>query len=140
MLLPFQCVLIYSIRETVILLAASGSSVYSFDLKSGSVLSVWPSEHCNLSSDVNNSVPQAQSTKPSSKSRNSSLNEDAKTSPAKTGLKDGYNKSTDTQTSNFVIKLASSINGQHIIGITEDKCVHVLRLSADGALIQLSER
>lgn len=140
MLLPFQCVLICSFRETEILLAASGSSVYSFDLKCGSVLSTWPSEHCNLFSDVSNSVPQTQSSKPSSKRRDSPSNEDVKTSPAKSRLEDGFSKSIDTQTSNFVIKLAGSSNGQHIIAITEDKCVHVLRLSSDGALIQLSER
>lgn len=140
MLLPFQCVLIGSFRETDILVAASGSSIYSFDLKCGSVLSTWPSEHCNLSADVSSSAPQVQSSKPSSKRQNSPSNEDVKSSPAKSRLEDGSSKSTDTQISNFVIKLAGSRNGQHIIAITEDKCVHVLRLSSDGALIQLSER
>lgn len=140
MLLPFQCVLICSLRETEILLAASGSFVYSFDLKCGSVLSIWPSGHCNLFSDMSSSVPQTQSSKPSSKRRNSSSNEDVKNSPAKLSFEDGFSKSTDTQTSNFVIKLAGSSNGQHIIAITEDKCVHVLSLSSDGALTQLSER
>lgn len=139
MLLPFQCVLICSIGETEILLAASGSSVYSFDLKCGSVLSTWPSERCHLSS-VGSSAPQAQSSKPSPKRRNSPSNEDVKSSPMKSRLEDGYSKLIDNQNSNFVIKLAGSSNGQHIIAITEDKCVHVLRLLADGDLIQLSER
>lgn len=139
MLLPFQCVLICSIGETEILLAASGSSVYSFDLKCGSVLSTWPPERCNLFS-VGSSAPQAQSSNPSPKRQNSPSNEDVKSSPTKSRLEDGYSQSIDTQNSNFVLKLAGSSNGQHIIAITEDKCVHVLRLSADGALIQLSER
>lgn len=139
MLLPFQCVLIRSIGETEILLAASGSSVYSFDLNCGSVLSTWRSENCNLFS-VGSSTPQTLSSKPSPKPQNGPSSEDVKSSPTKSMLEDGNCKSNDTQNSNLVIKLAGSSNGQHIIAITEDKCVHVLRLSADGALIQLSER
>lgn len=139
MLLPFQCVLIRSVGETEILLAASGSSIYSFDLNRGSVLSTWRSEHCNLFS-VGSSTPQTQSPKPSRKPQNSPSNEDVKSSPTKSRLDDENCKSIDTQNSNFVIKLAGSSNGQHIIAVTEDKCVHVLRLSADGTLIQLSER
>lgn len=139
MLLPFQCVLICSIGETEVLLAASGSSVYSFDLKCGSVLSTWPSEHRNIFS-VGSLNPQGESTKPSPKRQNSPSNEDVKSSPTKSSVRDGYRISIDTQNSNFVIKLAGLSNGQHIIAITEDKCVHVLRLSVDGALTQLSER
>lgn len=139
MLLPFQCVLIRSIGKTGILLAASGSSVYSFDLISGSVLSTWRSEHCNLFS-VGSSTPKTVSSKPSPKPQNRPPNEDVKSSPTKSRLEDGNCKSIDTQNSNFIIKLAGSSNGQHIIAITEDKCVHVLSLSADGALLQLSER
>lgn len=139
MLLPFQCVLIRSIGETEILLAASGSSVYSFDLNCGSVLSTWRSEHCNLF-PVGSSTPQTLSSKPSPKPQNGPSNEDVKSSPTKSKLEDGNCKPIDTQNSNLVIKLAGSSNGQHIVAITEDKCVHVLRLSADGALIQLSER
>lgn len=137
MLLPFQCVLICSFRDTEVLLTASGSTIYSFDLKCGSVLSTWPSERCNLTSDVSSPVPQARSPKPSPKRSNSSSNGGAKISPAQSRFEDGYIKSID---SNFVIKLAGSSNSQHIIAITEDKCVHVLSLSSDGALIQLSER
>lgn len=139
MLLPFQCILIRSIGETEILLAASGSFVYSFDLKCGSLLSTWPSEHWNLFS-VGSSTPQAQGSEPSPKRQNSPSNEYVKSSLTKSRLEDGHSKSIDTQNSNFVIKLAGSSNGQHIIAITVDKCVHVLRLSADGALIQLNER
>lgn len=139
MLLPFQFVLIRSIGETEILLAASGSSVYSFDLNRGSMLSTWRSEHCNLFS-VGSSTPRTQSSKPSPKPQNSPSNENVKSSPTKSRLEDGKCKSIDTQNSNFVIKLAGSSNGQHIIAITEDKCVHVLCLSADGALLKLSER
>lgn len=101
------------------------------------MLSTWPSEHCNLSSDGSSLVPQAQSSQPLSKRRNSPSNEDVTISPAKSRFADGYSKSTDT---NFVIKLAGTSNGRHIIAVTEDKCVHVLSLSSEGALIQLSER
>lgn len=137
MLLPFQCVLIRSIGETEVLLAASGSYVYTFNLKCGSVLSTWHSD-CNLFSG-GSSTPQIQSSKPSPKLQNSPSNENVESSP-KSRLEDGNFKSIDTENSNFVIKLAGSSNGQHIIAVTEDKCVHVLRLSADGALIQLSQR
>lgn len=137
MLLPFQCVLIRSIGENEVLLAASGSYVYNFNLNCGSVLSTWHSD-CNLFS-VGSSTAQIQSSKPSPKLENSLSNENVNSSP-KSRLEDGNCKSIVTQNSNFVIKLAGSSNGQHIIAITEDKCVHVLCLSADGALIQLSQR
>ena len=154
MLHPFQCLLGYSDENCGILLAASGSCVYSFDLLGGSLLSRWPPEQESrlqfetLSPAVQFSEGQSigedsqQSIDPPPKRQKKCPTKDeAQSTSTEKNANGSDSKSKDIQGSHSVIlKLAGPTKHRHVVAVTEDKFVRVLQLSTNGMLTQLSER
>ncbi|MCJ1270810.1 tRNA (guanine-N(7)-)-methyltransferase non-catalytic subunit trm82 [Lobaria immixta] len=157
MLHPFQCLLGCSVENTGILLAASGSCIYSFDLSYGTLLSKWPPGQTlsALSETLNPATQQVEDhstgknvpeilERPQKRPKNSPSREASEITSAEAVLKgtNGDNpESKQFQVSwSAVIKLAGPTKEQRIVAVTEDKCIRVLQLSKQGVLNQLSQR
>ena len=156
---PYQC-LLYSHRpqSTIleILIASSGSYIYSFNLASGEHLSSWPSSGESVSSTKESNIllsegsgagareDENEGLQPPSKRRKTSPPAptaaiSTESSSAEIVL-DGE-VSTPDQRSNPVVKLAATSDGDHVVAVTsEDKSMRVYELSARGILNQISER
>lgn len=158
MLRPFQCLLSCSVENTGILLAASGSCIYSFDLQHGSLLSRWPPPEQTQSAlsetpDYATQLPEEHSTqknepdvfgRPPKRRKNSPLTEVSEITSAEAVMKDVNGDNAEPKISQVsrsaVIKLAGPTKDQRVVAVTEDKCIRVLKLSKRGILTQLSER
>lgn len=157
MLRPFQCLLGCLLENTGILLAASGSYIYSFDLLHGSLLSTWPPPAQTQPVLSKTLTPASQlveehSTgknrleileRPQKRRKNSfsaEVSHNASGGPvlSENGDDPEYQKSQVFRST--VIKLAGPTKDQCVVAVTEDKCIRVLRLSTKGVLTQLSER
>ncbi|MCJ1469361.1 tRNA (guanine-N(7)-)-methyltransferase non-catalytic subunit trm82 [Pseudocyphellaria aurata] len=159
MLRPFQCLLGCLVENTGILLAASGSCIYSFGLSHGSLLSTWPppleqtqllpskspSPAAPLVEEVldgkNGSELLGRPSKRRKKSSSSAVPEVTSAEAILKGENDDNLGSKESQVScSVVIKLAGPTKDQLVVAVTEDKYIRVLRLSNNGVLTQLSER
>lgn len=157
MLRPFQCLLGCLVENNGILLAASGSYIYSFDLLHGSLLSTWPapaqtqsalSETSTLASQLveehSTGKNEPEILEPPQKRRKNSLSAEVShiTSAGPVLNENGDDpESKKSQVScSAVIKLAGPTKDQCVVAVTEDKCIRVLQLSTKGVLTQLSER
>lgn len=157
MLRPFQCLLGCLVENTGILLAASGSYIYSFDLLHGSLLSTWPAPAQTQSALSETPTPASQlveghSTgknepelpeRPQKRRKNSLSAEVSHIVSAGPVLNENGDdpESKKSQVScSAVIKLAGPTKDQCVVAVTEDKCIRVLQLSTKGVLTQLSER
>ncbi|KAL9586312.1 MAG: hypothetical protein Q9212_000980 [Teloschistes hypoglaucus] len=83
--------------------------------------------------------------RPTKRQKRVPLDDASESSSAEIVTEDGNSKpskSTTAKASNpNLINLAATSDGQYVIAVTdEDKCVRVLRLDIDGALLQLSKR
>lgn len=158
MLRPFQCLLCYVHENTGILLAASGSSIYSFDLFKGNLLSRWPHNRKNESTPEDASNPdtnnfeddaveaneQQELERPLKRLKNSPSRETPGDIPieflSSDDLGDNSNIVNSVICQSTVIKLAGPTKGRFIVAVTGDKSIRVLHLSLEGTLKQLSER
>lgn len=158
MLRPFQCLLGCLVENAGFLLAASGSCIYSFDLSHGSLLSTWPppEQTQSILSETLNPVTQlgdehsASKDEPeilgraSKRRKNSPLTEVPEIISAKAIPKAVNGDNSESKKSRVscsaVIKLAGPTKDQHVVAVTEDKCIRVLQLSKTGVLTLLSER
>lgn len=155
MLRPFQCLLGCLLEHTGILLAASGSCIYSFDLLHGHLLSAWPPPERNppVFSDaqtpanqlveehlVDENEPRA----PKRRKNSASTTEVPEISSAEAVLQNVNGDNSEPKklrvSCSAVIKLAGPTKDQIVVAVTEDKCIRVLQLSKTGILTQLSER
>ena len=158
---PYQC-LCYCPRagqlETGILVGASGCSIHTFSAQNGRYLSTWPplekdvqarlrrhrsendSEVSNLKKSSQDDFERSVKRQKLSLTRDESGSSSAEIVVAR----DSDNEQLSSQQAPpkpSVVKLACTLNGQHVVAVTgEDKCIRVFDLAADGTLIQLSER
>ena len=150
MLCPFHC-LFFSpgsdLERDDLLIAASGPFIYSFDLISERLLSVWPPQQCEkLSFDTAlGAVDQSSNCSANLKSTNRQTKRQKISSSGEEivpeNAEDEILTSQHTSISRSpVIKLTGTSNGRYIIAVTEDKYIRVLDLLLDGTLAQLSER
>ena len=154
MIHPFQR-LLYCSRaveeKSKVLLAASGPSLCSFDVSDGSLLSVWRQEDSFAPSkelkkvSPNGHVPEKierqSPERPSKRSRYSSSNGYDSTSTEMVTESGNGNGVKSQYMYPSITKLAGTSDGQHVVAITgDDKSVRVLKLLANGTLVQLSVR
>ena len=151
MLSPFQCVLSCSRvqpRLPLIVLAASGSSIYSFNSSDGALLSVWPKKTSfgvgvNVEllepSDINSERP--------AKRRKLSTGASSESSSAEIVVENGKKNQKRARGKLMgggvpaVIKLIGTFNGRQAIAVTgEDKCIRVFDIFENGSIEQISER
>lgn len=161
MICPFNCLFFSPGRDPErhdLLIAASGSSICSFDLFSEQLLSVWPpQQHDAISFDATpeaadevtqkppNCLPDSESTDRQVKRQKTSFSgEDLEISSTEIVSESAENETLISQhittSRSPVIKITGTSNGQYIIAVTEDKYIRVLELLSDGTLAQLSER
>lgn len=158
MLRPFQCLLGCLVENTGFLLAASGSCIYSFDLLHGSLLSTWPppEQTQSMLSETLNPVTQLveehsaskdepeilwRASKRRKESRSVEVPEIISAGAVPKAVNGDNSESKNVRAScSAVIKLAGPTKDQHVVAVTEDKCIRVLQLSNTGVLTQLSER
>lgn len=160
MLTPFQC-LHYCSREIPnshdLLIAASRSFLYTFDLVTGDLLSRWPSPQENdafpgqLPDFANNELgydsPNYQEldvNRPMKRQKISSPPDKTKARSAEIVPTNEDESETKTSLSSVsfsaVTNIVGTSNGQYVICVTDDKCIRVLELSTNGALKELSAR
>lgn len=151
MLRPFQCLLGCLVENTGILLAASGSCIYSFDLSHGSLLSRWSPPEAALSEtrkptklvedhSAGKNEPEILERQTKRRKNSPEVSETVSSEVLK-DLNGGSSQSKKKQSScPAVIKLAGPTKDQHVVAVTEDKCIRVLQLSKHGVLTQLSQR
>lgn len=163
---PFQCLLYCSrsaFQKSDILLCASGSHIYSFDVSNGCFLAQWPpwGGFSNLNPEnIKGHKSYAGAANPAlrefnevhhlapSKRQKQSLNQNSSDSTSTETLQDTgsqhrheLDRVLSLDASTAVIKLAGTSNSQYIVAVTDgDKCIRVLELQDDGSLIQLSAR
>ena len=151
MLHPFQCVLACFCPTKLVkdvIIAASGSSICSFDTFNGSLLSVWSSEgeSSNKSQiDAGTSPPERGLQRPEKRRKLSSSGNASDSSSAEIVVENGRNKRRRPRRQDLIspsiIKLVCTSNCEFIIAVTgEDKCIRVFSLLESGILEQLSER
>lgn len=157
---PFQC-LSYILQEDLgrddILVAASGSHIYFFDIASGNPVSVWSSEQdhevpLNNAADTitqkSNEISPHEAAyidvaRPSKRQKVlPPLGEFAGSSadPLKDDRILKVALSEVPRSSTAVIKLLGTHDGRYVIAVTDDKCIRVVELSADNISRQLSAR
>ena len=161
MLYPFQCLhhcLGDNNGRENILVAASGSCIYCFDIVSENLLSVWTPQQAqehplNKAIDADAQEPKdfpssenahLASVRPSKRQKVSSLDEGSGSASADPPSEDGHDiqagQPNSPRTVSAVIKLIGSRNGRYIIAVTDDKYVRVLEFLPDNSLKQLTER
>ena len=157
---PFQCLFKCpgdNQGKYNILAAASGSSIYCFDIVSEKLLSVWilqqDQEHPlnkkasdadveTLQDAKSDETAHVDSTRPS-KRQKVSLGEGSGTDANSLFENDhdlNAELSTAPRSPSAIIKLIGTRNGQYLIAVTDDKCIRVLEFLQDSSLKQLSER
>lgn len=158
---PYQC-LYYcqqpSQSESDVLVAASGSCIYTFSAQNGRYLSTWPShneiEQTQPVSHKSENKPETPhlkspaqngSERPTKRQKTSLARQESSSSSAEIVVAADiydYELSNPQQPSKPpIIKLAGTSNGRQLVAVTgEDKCIRVFDLAADGTLTQLSER
>lgn len=148
MLGPFQS-LHYCSRsahqKSDVLLAASGSSILSFDVDTGSLLSTWPSPgpYETLSTDKHDCETESER---QAKRRKVVLPRDASSSDSaeivvENKLDTESLPITDSVSSSNVVKIVSSADSKYIVVVTaEDKSIRVFELLEAGNLLQISVR
>ena len=154
MLLPFLCYVdrCHEERQNLIV-AASGTSIYSFNASNGEFLSSW--SHLDTSDGSKESVQKLKNLEPES----AAIDESCSRKRRKlSDVEEAFDStSTEIVTDNHIPKgpkrkqkrlpipsiigLAVDPNGQHLVLVTgEDKCVRVIKISGDGSFAQISER
>ena len=151
MLNPFQCVhfcLRCHPKLPLIVLAASGSSIYSFDSSNGALLSVWPERaSTGARAKADTSGPSDIISERPGKRRKLSAAASSESSSAEIVVENGK-KSKKRSKGKFmgggipaVIKLIGSSDGRRAVAVTgEDKCIRVFDILDDGSIEQMSER
>ena len=164
MLDPFQCLLYCSqhdLKKHDLILAASGSRIYSFNASSGALLSRWPSTTASHTELLYKDVSLAPSTgeysghdiqqeedepeRPEKRRKLSSAGQCSDSTSAEIVVEDGRGRNSRSKgrdpSDPAVIKLVAPSSGRHIVAVTgEDKCLRVLSIREDGSLEQISER
>ena len=127
---PFQCVQFLDRRSAGrqdLLVASSGSKIYSYAAESGQRLAIWPQ-----------TVEGSQ--EPPEKKRRVSNAAEPTCEANKPAGEDPEKPPVSTAWSNIPLLIASS-SGEHVVALTaEDKCVRVFAVNEDGALEQLNAR
>jgi hypothetical protein len=158
---PFQCLHYCSRRDQEnhdILIAASGSCIFCFNIASGKLISVWASplgqeQQLNNAIDADskgrkdassNDIPNLDAERPSKRQRVFTTKNDSGGASTNPMLEDSHDLKADLPEvpgpSTAVIKLLGTENGQFIIFVTDDKIVRVLEFLPDNTLKQVSER
>ena len=149
MLNPFQCVLFCSrLKQGLpsIVLAASGSSIYSIGSSDGALLSIWP-KRTHLEKSVPADSDEVISERPE-KRRKLSVAASSESSSAEIVVENGGKKKRSRARARLmgadfpaIIKLISTSSGKHAVAVTgEDKCIRVFDILDDGSIEQISER
>lgn len=158
MFYPFQC-LFFSPGENLerndLLFAASGSSIYSIDLSSEEVLSVWPPQQVPLDTPLkaaqhesgqllNDDINSQSAHRQAKRQKLSFSGDNSEHIPFESELETAKAETLPLQhisiSKSPVIKLIGTNNGHYLITVTEDKCIRVLNSKQNGPLAQLSER
>jgi len=150
MLGPFQNIFYCSrsaYQKSDVLLAASGCSILSFDVDTGSLLSAWPSppRPSEAISIGFNDCEETESER-QAKRRKLALPRDASGSDSAEIVVDNRLDIesipiTDGGSSSNVAKMISSADSKYIVAVTvEDKSIRVFELSDTGNLLQISVR
>lgn len=133
-----------------IILAACGSTIFSFGANDGFMLSKW--SHKNRMSlpatgtaSTDLSDLKNGSNDHSSKRRKLSSASNSDCPSAEIVVESGSKRTRKPKAklipSSAIVKLCCTSDAQHVVAVTsEDKCVRVLQLLEDGSLNQLSER
>lgn len=160
MIYPFSC-LFYSSGKTLgrnhLLIAASGFSLYSLDISTERVLSIWPPKVRQNLQPYTALRAAGQATESHVNSvADSKVIEQQKQCQTDSYLDANFDdevvgitseNADESQTLQFIpisrspiINLIGSSNGDYVIAVTEDKNIRVLKLSPSGILTQLSQR
>ena len=150
MINPFQCVLFCSrLKQGLpsVILAASGSSIYSIGPLDGVLLSTWPRRKSvdEVAKVDLGEKPEAASERPE-KRRKLSAGASSESSSADIVVEKGAKKKRYRGRSMgasipAVIKLVGTLSGNHVVAVTgEDKCIRVFDVLDDGSIEQTSER
>lgn len=149
---PFQCLLYRSVsakNDPKVLIAASASCIYSFNVLDGTLISSCPplegekksygkdslSQDSDNANVVQRDYPESQL--PRKRRRRSNSQDDAESSSAEIVV-DSESKVEKRAT---IIKLSITHDGKYVIAITgEDKCIKVFELTRCGMLRPYSER
>ena len=129
-----------------ILLAASGCSILSFDVDSGSLLSTWPSPRPSEAILIDNHDSEETESERQAKRRKVALSRDVSNSDsAEIVVENKFdttsNPTTDGVPSSNVVKIVSSADSKYIVAVTaEDKSIRVFELLDTGNLLQISVR
>ena len=127
---PFQRIQFLDRRSSGrqdLLVASSGSKIYSYAAESGQRLAIWPQN-----------VEGSQ--EPPEKKRRLSNAAEPTSEANKPAGKDPEKSPVSIAWSNIPLLVASS-SGEHVVALTaEDKCVRVFAVGEDGALEQLNAR
>ncbi|QQK39578.1 WD40/YVTN repeat-like-containing domain [Penicillium digitatum] len=140
---PFQC-LRYVNRQSAgqsdILIATAGRNLYSYHASNGQRLDVWPQPvDANAEDKSSDAAPASESQGPPEKRRKlSSTSEEQTDAKSESTPKDSKREASNSWTN---IPLLTVAHGKYVVIMTsEDKCVRVLNLDAEGKLQQLSAR
>lgn len=127
---PFHCVQFLERQSTGLqdlLLASSGTKIYSYAAESGQRLATWPV-------NVDGQEP------PEKKRKVSNAEEQPEKEDSKDTGEESKKSTVSIAWSNIPLLVASS-NGKYLVALTsEDKCVRVFVVNEDGSLEQLSAR
>jgi tRNA (guanine-N(7)-)-methyltransferase subunit TRM82 len=142
MIQPFQCIVRCGhAGKQNILLAASGASIYGFNISHGSFLFRWS----HLVSQNEQTEIESESERPGKRRRLSDAGDTSDSASADIvvdGALHPRRKKPKNTPVPAIIKMATTFSGEHVVAVTnEDKCIRVLEVIANGGgLKQLSER
>ena len=146
MLQPFQCLLYCpksGSQQPDILLAASGSSIFSFDVQSGSLLSTWPSppKRSLEIGDPGNRYAERQSERQEISISREASHSGSADIVVGNDLDIDSNANRNGGSSGNVAKLICTSDSKHVVAVTaEDKSIRVFEQAVDGSPTQISVR
>ena len=146
MLQPFQCLLYCpksGTQQPDILLAASGHSIFSFDVQSGSLLSTWPSppKRSLEIGDPGNRDAERQSKRQKASISREASHSDSADIVVENDLDIDSSANKNGGSTGNIAKLICTSDSKHVVAVTaEDKSIRVFEQAADGSLTQISVR
>lgn len=133
-------------QNSDVLLAASGCSILSFDVDSGSLLSTWPSPRLSeaLSTDTDD-CGETESERQAKRQKLALPRDVSGSDSAEIVVENKLDTEpipiTDGLPSSHVVKIVSSADSKYIVAATaEDKSIRVFELLDAGNLLQISVR
>ena len=163
MLNPFQCLYycpLFDSDGTEILLAASGSRIFSFNVLDGSLLSIWPptagvegTEKCLQNGFGNSSkgggisvegdpvLQDKDAERPGKRRKLSPHGSGSESASTEIVVQEQLDTNGKAASTSAVIELTGSSNGKYVVAVTgEDKCIRVFELHINGTLVEISKR